>query len=302
MMKHSLISRNLLISCLALLGLALSAEGSPWCGSAPDGQEWRREVDFILHLMGRGELEESVFLLERMLPAEGARGDSLHYLLGWTHYRQMQLELSARHLLKVSTESPVYYKSHFFGAYNHAHSGQPEVSRLVLGQMEVPRHGLEHSMRNFQLGALALMLRDWDTFREHEEHFSGRWHAMASEEERMRQHRDALLASPPRSPFVGGLLSAAVPGLGRVYAGKTGEGIISFLYIAALGFTTYDFYRGGGSRNPFFIASASVTGIFYLGNIAGSSTAVRRANNTFRDEMDQRILFDMHIPLRNAYP
>lgn len=301
-MKQYITLRHLLLSCLLLVGPAISSEESKWSGPGPGGESWRREADFILHLMGRGELEESIFLLERMLPAADGRADSLHYLLGWAHYRQMQLDRSALHLLKVSPHSPVYYKSHFFGAYNQAHRGRLEESRQSLGRMEVPRHGLEHSMRNFQLGALALLSRDWDQFLEHEEHFSGRWHAMASEEERMRQHRDALLASPPRSPFVGGLLSAAVPGLGRVYAGKTGEGIISFLYVAALGFTTYDFYRGGGSRSPFFIASASVTGIFYLGNIAGSSTAVRRANNTFRDEMDQRILFDMHIPLRNAYP
>lgn len=98
-----------------------------------------------------------------------------------------------------------------------------------------------------------------------------------------------------------GLLSSVIPGLGRVYAGKTAEGIVSFLYMTAFGLTTWDFYRGAGVKSPFFILSATVSAVFYAGNIIGSAAAARRTNNEFRHEMDQRILFDLHIPLRNAF-
>jgi len=50
-----------------------------------------------------------------------------------------------------------------------------------------------------------------------------------------------------------------------------------------------------------FILSASAAGAFYVGNIVGSATAARRVNQEFNHEMDQRVLFDMHIPLRNAF-
>lgn len=124
---------------------------------------------------------------------------------------------------------------------------------------------------------------------------------MAEEEARLLAYRESLLQAPVRSPFMAGLLSAAVPGLGKVYAGKTAEGIAGFIYVAAMGATAWDFYRGAGPRSALFILSASITGVFYLGNIFGSATAVRRQQNELNHEMDQRILFDMHIPLRNTF-
>ncbi len=269
--------------------------------SREDDGQWRQEIDFVLYLMGRGDLDESIFLLERLMPPPPPHADSLHYLLGWAHYRKMALEHSAGFLLRVSEDSPLYHKARFFGAYNKAHLGRTGEAISILAGVQTTAGGLNEAIWHLQMGGMALLSDDHLSYQQHAGHFRGQFHATAAEERRMEQHFLALSDNPPKSPFLGGVLSTAIPGLGRVYAGKSAEGIISFLYVTALGFTTYDFYRGGGSSNPLFILSASVTGIFYLGNIVGSVTAVRRANNEFRYEMDQRILFDMHIPLRNAF-
>ncbi len=264
-------------------------------------EQMREEMDFIIYLMGRGDLDESLFLLEGIKPQGIKWRDSLNYLTGWVLYRQKNLNASAGFLLKVSRESPVFHKSHFFGAYNLAHTGDYAGAGSVLSYVTVERETMLAAMRRLQQAGLALLGRDLDGYKGHARQFSGRYHVMAAEERRMGQHYSLLRETPDKSPWIGGLLSAAVPGLGRVYAGKTAEGIVGFLYVAALGLTSYDFYRGSGARSPLFILSASVTGIFYVGNIAGSATAVRRANKEFNHEMDQRILFDMHIPLRNAF-
>ena len=50
-----------------------------------------------------------------------------------------------------------------------------------------------------------------------------------------------------------------------------------------------------------FILSSALATIFYAGNIWGSAVSVKRIQAEKKYEMDQRILFDMHIPLRNAY-
>ncbi len=309
---HAITAGVFLLLLLIMPGLQASAEApSFFIEAAPGKQEpvqsdadeinMRREIDFILYMMGRGDLEESLFLLQSIRGPGIQWQDSLHYLTGWVHYLRKDLDTSADHLLLVSQESPVYRKSSFFGAYNLAHSGETSKASSVLSSITIEAGTMPYALRHLQMSGVALLDRDFELFARRSENFSGRYHVMAAEERRMMQHYERLRDMPGRSPFVGGMLSAAIPGLGKIYAGKTGEGIVGFLYVAALGLTTYDFYRGSGAGHPLFILSASITGIFYFGNIMGSAAAVRRSNNELNHEMDQRILFDMHIPLRNAF-
>lgn len=261
----------------------------------------RKELEFILYLISRDDYAESLFLLDRLQNADDHYSDSINYLTGWVYYRQKKLQASAEKLLLVRMGSPVYYKSHFFGAYNLAHTGDTQQAISVLRDLPAEFGSMHEAMVNFQLGGMCLLERDYGCFDLHAREFKGGFHIMAQQESRLVQHHDQLVNASPASPFLAGVLSAAVPGLGRIYAGKPAEGIVSFLYLAAFGFTSYDFYRGAGLRSPLFIFSATVTGVFYAGNIWGSVTAARRVNHEFHYEMDQRILFDLHIPLRNAF-
>ena len=261
----------------------------------------RGELDFIIYLISRDDYAESLFLLERLQPTGFQLIDSVSYLTGWVLYRQKKLEASAKSLLQVRPASPVFHKSHFFGAYNLAHAGKHQQAISVLNEMPVEPGTMLEAMQRFQLGGVSLLKRDFEGYRDQAREFSGDFHVMAQQESRLGQYYEQLKHTSPKSPFLAGMMSAAVPGLGRVYAGKPAEGIVSFLYLAAFGFTSYDFYRGGGLESPLFIISAGVTTIFYAGNIMGSVVAARRVNNEFHYEMDQRILFDLHIPLRNAF-
>lgn len=260
-----------------------------------------REMEFVLYLMARDELDEALYLLNRMQGFGRAGADSISYLKGWTLYRQKELLPSAAQLLEVSETSPFYVKSRFFAAYNLAHMGHVADARSVLASATLPGGALMEDMRSFQFAGMALLDKDFEGFARHSEGFGRASHLFSEEAGRMLGYHDDLRQFPSRSPLLAGALSAAVPGLGKIYAGKTAEGIAGFLYVAAMGATAWDFHRGAGPGSVLFILSASVTGIFYIGNIWGSAVAVIRQRNEFRHEMDQRILFDMHIPLRNAF-
>ncbi len=284
-----------------LPGLLLCVSGGVR-GQSPD---LREELSFVRYLMARGDLDEATYLLERLAEQSDAlsphMADSVSYLRGWALYQQKELIPSASFLLAVSGESPFYLKTRFFGAYNLAHEGRYREASAVLEVLDFESSAMADGMRNFQLAGLDLLMGDLASFSDRAGRFDEASHLYIEEAGRMLDYRDALAGAPARSPFVAGFLSAVVPGLGKVYAGKMAEGIAGFLYVAAMGATTYDFYRGSGSGSALFLLSATATGIFYLGNIRGSATAVRRQQNEFRHEMDQRILFDMHIPLRNAF-
>ncbi len=261
----------------------------------------QRELHFVRHLIGRNEFKEGLFILENLEVREASLLDSVNYYHGWIRYQQKDLLPSAAFLLKVSTDSPLFEKSRFFASYNLAHAGQISLADSVLEQLHIEQSGVLFALQNFERAGIALLRRDFDDFDNRSGLFLGDYNAFALQERNLAEYAAGLQQQPVRSAAVAGLLSAAVPGLGKVYAGKTAEGIAGFLYVGAMALTSYDFYRRSGPANGFFIFSATVTGIFYVGNIWGSAVAVSRKRNEFNHEMDQRILFDMHIPLRNIF-
>jgi TM2 domain-containing membrane protein YozV len=260
------------------------------------------ELRFINHMLGRQNYSEALFLLENLQTETTGQKDTVNYLIGWTLYGRKELKPSAYYLSLVSENSPWFEKSRFFAAYNHAYLGETKKSREFLGFFSEDSSDQVGLMKNFQLAGMALLERELDEFEYHAENFTGNFSITASEERKLNEYYHRISEMPTRSPFVAGIMSAAVPGLGRIYAGKTAEGISSFLYVGALFATSWDLYNRLGGNNPFFIISATISGIFYVGNIWGSAVAVNRVQREFNYEMDQRILLDMHIPLRKLFP
>jgi hypothetical protein len=108
--------------------------------------------------------------------------------------------------------------------------------------------------------------------------------------------RDLALAAreqamPRKSPWTAGVLSAVVPGLGRVYIGRWQDGIISlFLVGVAAGLSAHGFYDEGRDSVRGWIL-ASTASLLYIGNIYGSAVgamvARRDAEHALKDEVDR---------------
>ena len=260
------------------------------------------ELRFINHMLSRQNYSEALFLLENLQAETTGQKDNVNYLIGWTLYGRKELKPSAYYLSLVSENSSFFEKSTFFAAYNHAYLRETKKSRELLGLFNEDISEQVAIMKNFQLAGITLLERKLDEFEYRAENFKGNFSITASEERKMNEYYEMISQQPSRSPFVAGIMSAAVPGLGRIYAGKTAEGISSFLYVGALLATSWDLYNRLGRNSPFFMISASLSGIFYVGNIWGSAVAVNRVQREFNYEMDQRILLDMHIPLRKLFP
>ncbi len=100
-------------------------------------------------------------------------------------------------------------------------------------------------------------------------------------EQNFARAREYLGAPPPpdhRSPWLAATLSALIPGLGKVYAGRLWDGVFSFLLNAYTGWQTYRSYR---QHRP--VATPVYGGFFaffYVGNVYGSYVAARQYNRT----------------------
>ncbi|KAB7732631.1 hypothetical protein F5984_01355 [Rudanella paleaurantiibacter] len=260
------------------------------------GREWQ----FAQYLADKEAVTEAVYVLERLEPLAqtNAQRDSLNYFRGWLAYTSKDLTVAHRKLLSVSATSPFYTKSRYFGAYCLAFVGNRDSARVAMQTLPTPDSTFRE-LKALQLGGLALLQRRYADYEAQRQSFTYRSYALVNEQQRLNRYDSTLRAEKRRSPLVAGLYSAALPGLGKIYAGKTKQGIAAFLPILSLGLLTYEGLRKDGPRSARFIGFGSLFTVFYVGNIWGSILSVKVKRNEFRREYDNKILFDMHIPVRN---
>jgi len=96
---------------------------------------------------------------------------------------------------------------------------------------------------------------------------------------------------PRKSPWLAGALSAVIPGLGRVYLGRVGDGVMSFVLVGVTGaLAAQGFYDEGRSSVRGWILG-SVAALLYLGNVYGSAVGAivqrRDAEDALMQEIDR---------------
>jgi len=261
-----------------------------------------RELEFVRHLIDQEEFRDAVYYIETNLNQEYPMPvrDSLNYFKGWSQYSLKDLDQSASSLLKVSKNSPFFVKSRFFAAYNNSYLGVIAVSDQVLKDLDVS--GIYNNLKNFELSGNSLLKRNLPEFDAYFKKIeSSDVFSFNTEKDKFLKYCQEINRHKNKSMVVGGIMSAVIPGAGKIYAGKTGEGISSFLIVAATGATAYENYHKLGIRNAKTILFGSLFAVLYIGNVYGSVFTIKLANEEFNHEIDNAILFNMHIPLRNVF-
>jgi hypothetical protein len=257
---------------------------------------------FVQHLIGREEYSDAIYFISTHLNGEYPMPfrDSLNYLKGWSHYSLKELEPSAEAFCQISSASPFFLKSRFFAAYNYSHIGMNAVSDRILA--DLPSEKSTEPLRNFELAGNSLLKRDLAGFRSYFEKLeSQQQFSFETEMGKFKDYAADIGEHKNKSMVVGGLMSAIIPGSGKIYAGKTGEGISSLLIVGAAGATAWENYHKLGLKNAKTILFGSLFAVLYIGNIYGTVFTVKLVNEEFSHEMDTKILFNMHIPLRNFF-
>ncbi len=95
-----------------------------------------------------------------------------------------------------------------------------------------------------------------------------------------------------KKPFVAGLLSAIVPGLGKVYTKKPHEALMAFLPVAFNFLQAAEGYYYEQWKSPHLYVFGSLGTMFYASNIAGSATSAKRKNQEFLTKIKDNIDFE----------
>lgn len=81
-----------------------------------------------------------------------------------------------------------------------------------------------------------------------------------------------------KSPFVAGMMSAILPGSGKIYSNRWKDGIYSFITIAFSFIQAYQGYTAKGYNSLNFWLFGSISSFLYAGNIYGSYMAAKLNN------------------------
>lgn len=267
---------------------------------------FQSQMQFAEHLQNTAQHEELILHYQHLIKQKQyseAQRDSLFWGLGLAFFNQKILDSSAFYLQKIKTESPLFAQAHLLAAVDLAYQNQhPQAAQLITEVEKQNSDSLVQALAQVEKSGLALLQRDFKRYDSlHQNAWAGQFYATTEPYESLEKSKLALKNVKKRSPLVAGIMSAIIPGSGKMYAGKRGQGISSLLQCVALGLPTYESYRKAGVKSARFIIYGSLFTAVYIGNIWGSSLSVQIKQQEMYDKIDNQLLFDMRIPLRNVF-
>ena len=261
----------------------------------------KSELSFIEHLVNKGDFNEVIHLIDHDTILYGkAQLDSLYYYQGWAHYSLKNLEQSTISLLNVSKESSFYSKSRFFAGYNQIFLTNYEDALKIFSQLDFPDEK-KLSLVNFELSGIDMLQENYKKANEKLKQIDPNFATLNQPVIALGQINQKLETRHPKSPLLAGLMSAIVPGAGKIYVGKPGEGIASMLATVGFGLITIENYRKLGLNNFKTLFFGSIFAANYVSNIYGSVISVKIIENNYKDAIHNQILFQLHVPLRNFF-
>ena len=277
-----------------------------FCANTPQAQSIKyaqEDFDFALYLIGNDMKDDALTLITN--PNNNyfnskSTSDSINYLKGWTYYSSKQLEKASLFFDSVSKESTLYPKSIFFNALSNAHIGNYSKANDILKTFSDTTKTFKE-LYHYEIAGIALLERDYDKYQYYSQSFTYQDFTLTEEEKALKEIYNNLTTHKYKSPWIAGIASAIVPGLGKVYAGNYGEGISSFLLIGSLGTITAENWVKNGIMNWKTILFGAVGAVFYVGNIYGSVTSVKIYYEDFNNQQNITILYNIHIPLRTIF-
>ncbi|MBO4340465.1 MAG: hypothetical protein J5835_03415 [Bacteroidales bacterium] len=247
--------------------------------------------DFILDLLSRSLVTDALVLL-----GEGnyRPSDALSYYRGLALFDDRQFQGSDIWLSKAGgrfSEPALFY-----GNVAKIHLDRPLDAISALGGYNGPNA----EMASLQRAGLALIGGNEPLFREESSHFTYSDYRL-SESEKALMDLSSVFEKRPGSPALAAVMSAILPGSGKVYAGKTGQGVASFLAVGSLAAITAEQWSHNGPYNWRTVLAGSLCAVLYIGNIYGSWLSVSIHQQEVNDETKALVIYNLTVPLHGFF-
>lgn len=254
------------------------------------------------YLLGKGLLRDAATLTHTIADDyTPAALDTMRHLRGYTLYAMQNFGEAAAALGEVTPHSPLYAKSTFYGTICDLEVGSIEGAKERLNIFATtPAANNYGELLAFERGGIALLEGDKRGYEEQRTLFTYTNPHLTAQQQAL----DQIALSAPRdlSPWVAGVASAVVPGLGKIYAGNIGEGVASFLLVGAFAtLTANSWAKAGTPANWRTITYGTIGSLLYISNIFGSVASVKVYYKNFEEINREAVMYSIHIPLRDIF-
>ncbi len=263
----------------------------------------KNELAFANYLINKAKYNDAIYILEQFSKKNSfatSITDSISFLKAWCYYNSKQADSAALYFGRVSNNSASFASARFFASFNNGFIKNYDLARNNLLDISTA-DSLYFALKNLDLAGLSLLERNLDDYQKFADNFSFSLYQLANEENEMNIAFKNISERKQKSMLIAGTLSAIVPGLGKIYTGKSGEGLAAFFFVGGLAAITIENYLKAGVNNYKTITFGTLFSIFYIGNIYGSVFSVKMQDDLFAEETNFAILFNMHLPLRTIF-
>jgi tetratricopeptide (TPR) repeat protein len=227
--------------------------------------------------------------------------DSVYYKIGLCYRLGEDYQKSVNYFQKVIDDYPYsdyLDDSHFQIAYSHFLSGKYEESLSFAAESlsQIKREAGRLKLQQLT-GLNYIYQKQWRLAVDHLSSLENRakLNALSASLLHFAKQGEQL---PRKSKFLAGLMSAIVPGTGKMYCHRTGDGLVSLLTIGLTGWQAYDGFHEKGIKSVKGWIFGTITTFFYLGNIYGSVVAVNVYNQQLEDKLLREVGVTIHVSFK----
>lgn len=262
------------------------------------------EMKFMQHLTKQKQYANVVLLGTQLRPkfSSSSQKSRLALEIGMAYRQLEQPDSAAQALGWVTPDFDLYDKAKFYQSLSLINLRRYAEALQALDTLSINNNdSLKTELRQFQQAGIALLQQDYRQFDKKSQAFSFQYSAFASQERKLLSFAQKLKKTPRRSPFVAGVLSAIVPGTGKIYAGKTSQGLNMLFQNLFLGAQATEALIKDGVTSPRFIIYGALFSFFYIGNIWGSVLSVKMQQREVYETIRHEVLFNLDVPLRLVF-
>lgn len=274
------------------------------CFAQTDSVSVDENTDFLFFLLENKQLDDVKYLGDRLLKDENkSQGfkDTVAFIIAGSFSELKNDSIAVVYYKMISEESPFVYAARLKTAYYETGLKKYDDAYLRIESLYTGEDTLLSELKTLQLAGVSLLKQDIAGFDSVTAGFMPLNPLIRDEFNELNIAALQLQNSKRKSPVVAGVLSALVPGLGKVYTGKKGEGVSAFLKVVPLAAIALENYSKNGWKDPQFLIFTSLFGLFYVGNIWGSTLSAQIVYNERIDKINHNIRVSLSMSFEKLF-
>ena len=254
-------------------------------------------IDYFIEKEHYSEALESISIAENQ---ENIPKDSLLFITAQVYMKKRNIDSSIHFFDGINEESDLFFESQFNAFFCEAYIGKHKAAENRILNIFPPSNE-EKEAKSILYLFIRLLNLDFKITEDDIKNLNIKSENLKPYKDYLKTYFNEYNEIKTKSPLLGGLLSAIVPGLGKFYAGYKRKALATTITVIPLSILTSEILFKDGIKSPKFIISSSIFLIFHIGNIVGSYYSVPIYKQEKINELNKKVYIDIHHIVRRIY-